>query len=146
MKWRGRKLIVYEFLGATVAGVALFLILDFTTIPKLVGRVFQYFEPSLQLPIPRISIGEISGGSEHSLLVPVQNVDWRDIKIVGARSTCGCIQLVDIPTTVPAFRHSCLHFICRPKPSNVGAEMKSSFELMLSSGEEVTLEISATVK
>lgn len=88
-----------------------------------------------------MDVGEINAKHESKVVVQVENIGWKDVEIVGVRSSCGCIGLEGLPLTIEKFSDGFLRFVCRPTEGKDLIE--SSFDFILFSGDEIRFELRA---
>jgi Protein of unknown function (DUF1573) len=81
-------------------------------------------------PTPRVQvISSVSGRTE----VPfkLQNLTSAPVTIVGAKSSCGCTALHDLPITIPAREEAELTVFVSPSASDVGKSIQTQVLLYL---------------
>ena len=132
----------FSYAGCVVAGIALFALLNFTVLPNALARIWRMKDPPLSLFSTSLDIVGLNLSRENTIIVPVRNISWSSVSIVGVRSSCGCIALKGLPLRVEAFDSTFLQFALRPTEDKHSVE--SNFDLILDSGQEISFQIRAS--
>ncbi len=116
-------------------GLAIFLIFSGASLVRVIGWRESLGVQPIWVPFREIDLGELRAGDEITVAVPVCNVSWRGLTVVGAKYACSCMAVDSLPVYIPPGTTRSVLVKYRAQASKVASPTSPSVRLLLSESE-----------
>lgn len=114
--------------GLGVAGLLAWSYWQFGSLSMAMAYVSGY---ALVPESATLDAGDAPAGKDTKVQFRLRNVSGRPVRVVGAKSDCGCVAVDDLPLTVDARQAAEMRLRFSPRPTEVGLLIRHKTVLLL---------------